>query len=226
MNRWLSGVLVVLAAACGGGGDPAPGPLKHTVQDMYIASVPVELKGSVVSTKQEYDIAQMEQAKVESDLSQVKTQLQIAKNEDQSADLRIKSAKAEEAAALKSADLNKQEAAKRNLFAAEQGKKATKAKLSWHKADQAYLEKQLRFRQHDAYAKEASWQLEKARVARNNNIRPEGFDYNAFETQAIQRRDAASRARLNADRLRGDAESKKRDYERADMEAKNASVPY
>jgi hypothetical protein len=226
MNRWLPVVLIFIAAACGGGSEPPPGPLKHTVQDMYIASVPVEMKGSVVSTKQEYDIAQMEQAKVESDLSQVKTQIQIAANEDQASDLRIKSAKAEEEAALKSADLNKQEEAKRSLFAAEQGKKATKAKVAWHKAENAYLEKQLRFRQHETFAKEAAWQLEKARVARNNNIRPSGFDYNEFETQAIQRRDAASRARMQADGLRSEAESKKRAYETAEMEAKQAGVPF
>ena len=230
MNRWLSAGLtvcaIVLGAACGGGSEAPPGPLKYHIEDMYIASVPVESKGAVVSTKQEYDIAQMEQAKVESDLANVATQMQIAKNEDESANLKIKSAKTNEEAATKSADMNRQEAAKRELFAAEQAKKAAKAKLAWYAAEKTYLEKALRYRQHDTFAKEAAWQLEKARVAQSNNIRPSGFDYNQFETQASQRRDAVSRARMQADNLRGEAESKKRDYERAESEARGSSSPY
>jgi len=226
-TAWLF-ILVGFTAACGGSSEGPPGPLKHTVADMYIASVPVDAKAGVVSTKQEYDIAQMEQAKVESDLGEVRTQLSVVDNEVKAADLEVKSAATEKAAAEKSADLNKQEDAKRKTFAAEQRKKAAAAKLAWVRARRDYLEKSLRYRQHETFAKEAAWQLEKARVARANNIRPSGFTYEAFESQATQRRDAASRARQSSENLRSTMESREREYQQraAESQPQQQPAPY
>jgi DNA repair exonuclease SbcCD ATPase subunit len=216
-TAWL--LVLTGIVACGGSSEAPPGPLKHTIADMYIASVPVDAKAGVVSTKQEYDIAQMEQAKVESDLAEARTQIQVADNEVKAAELEVKSAATEKSAAEKSADLNKQEDVKRKSFAAEQKKKAAAAKLEWLRARRDYLEKNLLYRQHDSFAKEAAWQLEKARVARANNIRPSGFSYEAFESQATQRRDATARARQKAESMRGTMESREREYQQRASEA-------
>jgi hypothetical protein len=201
------------AAACGGGGESAPGPLRFTLDDMHIAGVPLEEKQAVIAAKQEWDVAQMERAKAESDYQDSQTKLDVAKNEAEQAELAEKSAQTEKNAADKSADLNRKNNAERELRNAQLGRRAADSKISWLKAHRGYLKKLVRFSQRNAYAKQARYELEKARVAQAKNIRPAGFDLGNFERQYKERSEQAQRAKHEADQEKQKADGKKKEYE-------------
>jgi len=219
MRAHLAGTLaVLLAAACGGGGESAPGPLRFTLDDMHIAAVPVEEKKAVIDTKQGYDVAQMEKAQHEAQLADVQTKLDIAKNELEQTKLARKSAQAEEKAANASADLNRKNNAERDQHAAELGQRAAEAKMAFLKAKRAWLKRHIRFTEHNIYAAEARYHLEKAKVASAKNIRPSGFQLANFEKQARQRSEAMQRARLAADDEKKRAEGKRQDWNKKEQE--------
>lgn len=207
-----------LAAACGGG-ESAPKPLRYTLDDFQIAAIDVGAKGGVIQAKQDYDVAQMEKAKSQSDLDDAKTKVEVARNEAEAAALKQKSAATEKAAAAKTADMTKQGAAESSLRVAEAGKAAADAKVNWLKAKVHGLERLVRFGDYNMFAKESLWQLEKARVAMQNNIRPQGFDIMNFERQSRERADAALRARGDADQAMGQAAEKERAWQEADRRA-------
>jgi hypothetical protein len=205
-------VAAALAASCGGG-ESGPTPLRFGIDDFHIAAVPVEAKGAVISTKQEYDVAQMERAKTQADLDDVRTKLQVARNEAASAELTRKSAETEKNAAVRTANLTDQNNAQRLLHNAELGKRAADAKVDWMVARAQHLAKVLRWRDYEILAREAKWQLEKARIAQQNNIRPAGFDEPNFERQYQERSDAAARKRSEADNDRQRVSDKERDWQ-------------
>jgi hypothetical protein len=203
MRAWFLAI-PFLVAACGSS-DKAPSPLRYTFDDMHIAAVALDEKQSVIHSKQDYDIAQMERAKAEADYNDSATQLELARNESEKAALTEKSAQTEMKAAEASADMTRRKAAER-------GRRAVGGKVEFQRARRAWLQKHLRYTQHNAFARQAKWELEKAKVAQARNIRPAGFDVMNYEGQYKERSESAQRARLVADQEKQKAQGKLQEW--------------
>jgi len=141
-----------------------------------------------------------------------------AKNELEQTKLAVRSAQAEEKAANAGADLGRKNNAERDQHAAELGQRAAEAKMAFLKAKRAWLKRHIRFTEHNIYAAEARYHLEKAKVASAKNIRPSGFQLANFEKQARQRSEAMQRARLAADDEKKRAEGKRQDWNKKEQE--------
>src|SRR5687767_7398909 len=139
MSRLL--VLSALLAACGGGAPSTGGKLKYTLDEMHIASVAVEQKTAILEAKNELERVRMEQQTHEAQLSDVKSKIDIAKNEEKQDKLALDSVKKEKSEADKSSDRTRINNADRELRAAELGKNAAEAKVSFLKAKKSWLEK-------------------------------------------------------------------------------------
>ena len=84
-------IAVVMLAACGGGSsDSPPGPLGTHFDEMHIAQVPLDQKGAVVQTQQDWSVAKMENAKAEADTNKTNT----AQRDVRNAELLVKAADA------------------------------------------------------------------------------------------------------------------------------------
>jgi len=205
--------LITVASACGGGGASRPGPLKFTIDDMFIARVPMEQKTGVLEAKNQYDLARMERASVEAEHSEATTDLQVAKNELAQAQLDEKSAKSRKKAADESADLNRMDAAAKEMRVAQLSRQAAAKKVDYMKARRELLKKKLLQAEDEAYAQEAKYELSKARVAKANNIRPKGFDPNNFERQSADRSKHAQRSKALIQREMQKAENLRREWQ-------------
>jgi hypothetical protein len=195
--------------ACGGAASSGPRPLGHHFDDMHIAAVALTDKQSVVEAQNDYSVARMERAKAEADLREIATQLDVAKNERAQALLEEKSAHAKKRAADKSGDLTRVNAAASERRAAELSRRAADEKISYLEAEQRALAAQLRYAEEHMVAEEARFELAKARIAHQRNIRPRGFAVGAYENQARERSQRAQRARAIAQRERKKADDRR-----------------
>jgi hypothetical protein len=207
--------LAFLAVAACGGGMSGPSPIQYTLDDFHIAPVPVESKGTVITAKQELDVSQMERAKTQSDMEKVNTQLQIAKNDISSAQLAIQNAETRRQAAQRTANVNDQNEAEKQMHVADLQKKVADSKVAFLEAKQGMMVKQMMWHDWDVAAKEANWQLEKARIAQRNGIRPQGFALGNFERQYQERVEGSGRARAALDGATRDVEDKQRAWSAA-----------
>jgi hypothetical protein len=210
--------LPLLAGSCGGK-DTTPKPLRHQFDDMYIASVPIEEKQAVFQAQQEHAMARAEAAKAESDFNEAGVQLDVARNERKQALIEEESAKRRKKAADDSGDMNRINAALRELRAAELLRKAADEKVDYYVRQRAYLKENIRYTKEQMYAKEAAFELAEARVAQQHNIRPRGFDLKLYEEQAKERSRLAQRARAEADRERKNAETARKRWQTTQAEA-------
>lgn len=188
-------LVVTLPAACGGGGASRPGPLKHTIDEMYIARIPMDQQQPVLEAANQYNIARMEQNQVEAEYSESATELQVAKNELAQANLDEKSAQSRKKAADSSADMNRVDAANRELNSAKLSRQAAAKKVDYIKAKRGMAKKKLLQAEDETYAKQSRHELAKARLAKANNIRPKGFDLPNYERQAQDRAKYAQRSK-------------------------------
>jgi hypothetical protein len=191
---------IVAASACGGSGKRAPKPLQHHLDDVHIARVPVASKQEVVRAQNDHAVARMEHNKATSDLEDIDTTIRIARNEREQAVLSESSARSEKDAADRSNDMNRINRAARALRTAELERRAADERVEYLRLQRRALEAYVRFTGEDVYAKEARYEYAKARVARQHNIQPQGFDYNAFKQQAELRAQQALEAKADADR--------------------------
>jgi hypothetical protein len=205
--------LITVASACGGGEASRPGPLKYTIDDMYLARVPMEQKTGVLEAKNQYDLARMERASVEAEHSEATTDLEVARNELTQAQLDEKSAQSRKKAADESADLNRMDAAAKDLRIAQLSRQAATKKVDYMKARRELLKKKLLVSEDESYAQEAKYELSKARVAKANNIRPKGFDANNFERQSAERSKHAQRSKALIAREQQKADNLRREWE-------------
>src|SRR5205085_460790 len=137
-------VLAAVLAGCGGAEEESPPkPLSYHLDDMHIAGVPLNEKQAVIQAKQDYDVAQYEHSKAESDYNDVGTKIEIATNEAKQAELAEKSARTEKSAADKGADMTRQNNANRDLHNAQLGHEAASAKLDFLRAKRSWLKKWL-----------------------------------------------------------------------------------
>jgi hypothetical protein len=199
----LLALVVTLPAACGGGGAGRPGPLKHTIDEMYIARIPMDQKQPVLEAENEYNIARMEQNQVEADYSESATELQVAKNELAQASLDEKSAQSRKKAADTSADMNRVDAANRELNAAKLSRQAAAKKVDYVKAKRELSKKKMLQAEDETYSKQSRHELAKARLAKANNIRPKGFDLPNYERQS---QDRAKQAQRSKQLIQGDVQ--------------------
>ncbi|MCA9676460.1 MAG: hypothetical protein KC464_15615 [Myxococcales bacterium] len=192
--------------ACGGPSDPPPGPLSNHFQDTFLAQIPLDQRKDEIAAKQAYDIAVLEQAKAEADLNESRTQLDVAKNERDSAALDEKSAASRQAAAKSSADLNRMKEADKELDGAKQAHAAADQRYKYLVAYRDWLKRLFRYTQENTYWKEAQYELAQARLAQKNSIQPAGFNFDNFVRQEAQRAQRTTTAKSKADREREAAE--------------------
>lgn len=214
--------LPALLWGCGGGGDPAPGPLKYHFDDMYIARISIEEKQDVFKAQNDYAVAKSERALAETNFNENATQMDVAKNERKQALLEEKSAQSKVKAAKDSGDMNRVNTAKSELRAAELSRRAADQKIEMLKAQRAYLKKELRTSLEKLYAKEARFELAKARVAKDKNIKPKGFNYKEFETQSQDRSRRAQRYMALSGKDKSKFLKEKKKWEQMKREAEKA----
>ncbi|MFH0899382.1 MAG: hypothetical protein V2A73_02005 [Pseudomonadota bacterium] len=218
MKRLLLSLFVAGLLGCGGSEAVAPKPLGFVLEDLHIASVALEEKQAVLQSKQEWDVAQMERAKVEADYEEHQVRVEIARNQCEQAVLAEKSAQAEKRAADRSGNLTRVNSAERGLRAAELGRRTADAKLGFLQTKGNWLVKQIRYHQFNALAREAKHQLEKARLAQSKNIRPAGFAFANFESQYRERSETAQRIKMESEREKQLTKAKRQDWNRAERE--------
>lgn len=211
------------AAGCGGGAS-RPGPLAHHLDDMYIAAIPVAEKQSVINAQQDFHVARMEQAKAEADYGESATDIQVAQNELQQAMLDEKTANAKKASADKSADLNRINAATLLQREAKLARRAADKKLEYMKVRQSYLKKYLLVAEDEMYAKEARYELAKARLAQQKNIQPRGFNFANFQKQADDRAAYVQRTRGTLDRERTELSRREKEWKGLEQEARRSRM--
>lgn len=180
-------VFIVFILACGGSSDQPPGPLSKHFDDMYIAAVPLDEKGSVVKTENDYSVSKMEQAKGEADYNEVTTQLSVARNDQKASHLAVDSANQQRKDAEKSADMNRinqSQIAKRN---AEDLEKAAELRVKYLDTYRNYLRRYWRYTQENMYWREAQYEAAKAQIAKAKGIAPKNVTYDAFPKQQDER---------------------------------------
>lgn len=213
--------LLVLLPACGGG-EPRPGPLQYTLDDMYIATVPLEEKQVVLQAQNDFAAAKMERATAEAAYNESATELQVAKNELAQAELDEQSAQSRKKAADDSGDMNRMNASAQEVRAAKLAREAAAKKVEYMQAQQVYLKKKLLQAEDDVYGKEARYELTKARLAQANNIRPKGFEMANFQRQSQERSKYAQRSKALLQRDKAKADTLRREWQTLEREAERA----
>jgi hypothetical protein len=203
--------------ACGGG-VAGPSPLGHTLDEAYIARVPLEQRPQVAQAQNDFALAKSEKLTAQQKVEEAETELKLAKNEVDQRVLEEKNAKVKVDSANSSGDQTRINAADSEQRSALLGRRAADAKLAWAKAAVSHSKKWLRFTEFDTYAKEAKFELEKARVAKGNNINPKGFAYEPFEQQWKDRSEAAQRAKAEAERDKAKVVDKEKAWRSAEKE--------
>jgi hypothetical protein len=154
---------------------------------MYIARIPLDQKGSVVETQNQWSIAKMENANAEANAQEADAQLHQAQNDHKAARLAVDSAISAKKSAEQSADMNRINNAQKDLRAAEDSAKAAEMRVKYFDAYRNYLRRYMRYTQENMYWYEAKFENAKASLAKQNNIAPKGVDYNRFPKQVEER---------------------------------------
>lgn len=214
---------LVALMACGGGSAAGPKPLMYHYDEVYIAQVSMDKKAGVLEAQNEYQRARAEQMKADSDLSETKTKLSVAKNERKQAVLSEESASQEKQAADSSGDMTRINQAARNMRVAELTRRAADDKVTYIKASRAYLKKLLRYRQEETYHREARYEHAKAKLGQENNIAPKGVRYENYPGQTEQRSRSAQKARQKYAADKQKADDAKKAWQARIKEAKAAA---
>ena len=210
MRAYLA-VLLAALAACGGSVQPRP--LQYHVKAEHLASVDPEKQRDAVTAKGEYDMAMLQRNKLQSDLAQIDLELLKARNDVKSAQLQLDSARAEDKAAAATADTGRKQRSGEALELARLQHDVADARRAHVEARRKALEKQLRWAEFNVYAAEAKFELEKAGVAVNNSLSPDGFKYGDYDAQHKQRVAEAAQAKAEADEAQKLLETSRRALE-------------
>jgi hypothetical protein len=207
MRKTLLSLLLIGAAACGGGG------AKYHVNDNALATASVQEKQGVLAAQQEKEVAKTEQSKSESDLKQVENDLDIAENEYKAAKLQQDTAKLTQKAGEQSGDVNRKSQGAHDLRIAELGVKSSDAKVDWLTKKRKWIKAQRDAADDHFAAADARLELEKAKLAQQKGIKPsDDFNVMNFETDNLKRQQKYSEARMDADKMQADVDKLERDY--------------
>jgi hypothetical protein len=199
---WIA--LAALVTACGGtSGATGPRPLRYHFKEQYLARAPAESRNDMKAALLAYDRARQESRKAASDHARSKRELDAARAEASRAHGQKESADSRREAA-ENAENNFQQLnlATRDQRVAEVTARAADQKVKMLEARQSFLEKWAAYTRENVFAAESRYELEKAKVARANNIAPPDFAYQVYVDQYQQRR-------KKADQLKGAAEGER-----------------
>lgn len=190
----LSSLALSLLFACGGGGSNKPTALSHRYDEVYIAQFSLADKAAVLEAQNEFQRARAEEMKIESELREDKTALDVARNDLKRAQLAEKSASQAKSAADSSGDMNRINRASRDTRVAELSRRAADEKVAYLKVHHKYLNKLLRYRQEETYHREARYEYAKAKLGQAKNIAPRGVNYDNYKSQVDERSRRAQKA--------------------------------
>jgi len=195
-------LFVALAGGCGGPQDPAPGPLSRHFEDSFLATIPVDQRKDEIAAKQAYDIAVLEKAKAEADYNESRVQIDVATNERDAARLDEKSAASRAKASQQSADMTRVKESEKETRAATSAREAADKRYDYMVAYREWLKRLMRYTQHNAYWREAQYELAQAKLAAANNISPQGFKLEYFSKQEQERAHKVSdyKSKVDADK--------------------------
>jgi membrane protein involved in colicin uptake len=193
------------------------------MDDMYIARVPIDQKRTVLDAQQEWQLAKLAWQEAKQEHEEAATDIRLAENERKQAKLEQSSVKERQKAAEKTGDLTQinqatllQRSAKLSIQAADKKIQYMKARKAWKRAYVDYAEDQM-------YAKEAQFELAKARTAQNNNIQPRGFKPTDYARQSEQRSRHALRTKTKVDQAKAKADRLQKEWNKLDREAQAAA---
>jgi hypothetical protein len=216
-------VLSLFLLGCGGGELPKPKPVTNKIDEMYIARIPPDQRPEVSSAQNEFQLARSNRMTAQEDFNKAETDVQLAQAEVDKASIEERSAQLKKKDAEKSHDMTQINAASAELRAAELGRRAADKHVAFAKARRDYMKMVLRFQEFEVINKEARFELEKAKVAKANNIRPqEGFAYEQFESQQKDRSESAQRAKGDAEQRRSKMVDTEREWKAAEKEWNSA----
>jgi len=196
---------LLTTAGCGGSQDGPPRPLSRHFDDVFLAQLPLDQRKDEIAAKQAYDIAVLEKQKAEADFNESRVQLDVAKNERDAARLDERSAKTRATAAQASADMTKIKESEKETKAATAAREAAEKRYEYLDAYRKWLKTLMRFTEHQAYWREAQYELAQAKLAQANNIQPKGFRFDDYSKQADDRSRKTSDARTKAEREKSTA---------------------
>ncbi len=166
---------------------------------MYIARIPLDQKGNVVQTQNQWSIAKMENANAEANVQEADGQLHQAQNDYKASKLAVDSAISAKKSAEQSGDMNRMNNAQKDLRAAEDSQKAAEARVKYFEAFRNYLKKYWRYTQENMYWREAQYEEAKSTLAKANNIQPKGVNYEDFAKQLNDREKRTQKAKEKAE---------------------------
>lgn len=219
---WQLVVCTLFVVGCGGGDSP-PKPLAKRFDDMYIARIPLDQKGSVVETQNQWSIAKMENANAEANLQEADGQLHQAKNDHKASKLAVDSAISAKKTAEQSADMNRVNNAQKDLRNAEESSKAAETRVKYFEAYRNYLKKYVRYTQENMYWREAQYESSKANLAKANNVAPPKVNYDDFPKQLADREKRAQKAKEKAENEKSKAVSARQSWLSAQAVADKAT---
>jgi hypothetical protein len=206
--RLLDTLFVATLAVAGCSSGP-----KYKIDDSVFAQIPINEKQGLLQAEQEKSIARQEHQKAEADLKQIERELDIAENEYKMAKLGVENAESSKKLAEQSGDVNRKNAAERDLRVAEMGKKAAQSKVDWLEKKRKWAKACREAAEEHQHAADAKYELEKARLAQQKGIKPsEDFNVANFETEAMEKDKKYTEARLDAEKLRPEVDSLERTF--------------
>lgn len=218
------GVAVSVAAGCGGGSsDSPPTPLQRKFDEIHVAKFTLEQKANIVKTRNDWEIARMENANAEAQMNEANTQIGIVRNEQKAAKLAVDNAVTNKKAADASADTNRINAATKELRTAELALRAAEARTRYFEAYREYLKRLVRYTAETMYWREAQFESAKAQLAQQNSIAPKGVDYAWYPRQEAERGKRAEAARGKVDGEKARAQSARDNWLQQQQAADQAS---
>lgn len=194
-SKILALAVILLIGCGGGGGESKPKPLKYRYDDSLLVQVSTDQRTAVDASRAAWNRAQDEHRKAEADYNEVNGQMAVVKNDRKAAQLKIDSAKSMKKQADSTSDMNKINAAQKELRTAELLKKAADARLKYYEAYRNFLKKHMRFTAEQMYWREAQYELAKSQLGQANAIRRNDINYANYGPQESERAKKAEKAR-------------------------------
>jgi chromosome segregation ATPase len=216
--RWtlVALLLVAVAVSCGGG-------LKYRIDDGALDAVPAGDRQGVFDAQKDLEIAKSEQRTADKQLDGFDRDLDVAKAERKQADLEVEKATAEQESATQSRDENRGNAARHNKDAADFGVKVADAKLSWLDDKHDWLKVASKAAEAHILAAQAKVEFEKAKVAQQKNIKPDGdFSVGNYEDQWKDKNSDWESAKKKAASEESDAKDSEKKWQ--DLQAQHAKM--